>query len=425
MANASSGDTLTLTCSTAWSIAFTSQITVSTSVTLDASGSPGVITFDGSSAGNYQGLFAVDPDISFGLTALTLTNGDANEGRSGGAIDNAGNLTITACTFSANGAAGNGGAINNTGTATIISSTFVRNHATNGGAIYNTSLTLDANDEWLLTSGTLTITGSTFGSELNGNQADGGGAIGNAGGTVTISSSTFARNRAFTAGGGAIRSVPASASMPGVLAVTATTFSRNEASPGGALYTSGTATITSSTFNENSTGVSATSTVGGAIANGGTLTITGSTISGNFAAIQGGGISNFGTTSIGGTILAGNTAGGGGIWNCSGTAADLGYNLTDGSSSTGDCGLTGPTDLTSTDPQLGALAQNGGPTATMALAGTSPAVDQIPSGDALCLATDQRGYGRPTGAACEIGAYEYGAITPTSGSLFSAIATII
>lgn len=56
------------------------------------------------------------------------------------------------------------------------------------------------------------------------------------------------------------------------------------------------------------------------------------------------------------------------------------------------------------DPLLGPLADNGGETDTVALGAGSPAID---AGDpAHCPATDQRGYPRPAGAGCDIGAYE-------------------
>ena len=63
--------------------------------------------------------------------------------------------------------------------------------------------------------------------------------------------------------------------------------------------------------------------------------------------------------------------------------------------------------MSSTNPQLGALANNGGPTQTMALQVGSPAINGVvynaPNG---CPTTDQRGYARSS--ACDIGAYEYG-----------------
>ena len=56
------------------------------------------------------------------------------------------------------------------------------------------------------------------------------------------------------------------------------------------------------------------------------------------------------------------------------------------------------------DPQLGPLQNNGGPTLTMALASTSPAIDAGAAAGAP--ATDQRGCPRISGVAPDIGAYE-------------------
>jgi hypothetical protein len=66
--------------------------------------------------------------------------------------------------------------------------------------------------------------------------------------------------------------------------------------------------------------------------------------------------------------------------------------------SDGTCGF----DLTA-NPRLDALADNGGPTLTHLPQSGSPAVD---AGGTGCLGIDQRGQGRPAGAACDIGAVE-------------------
>lgn len=57
------------------------------------------------------------------------------------------------------------------------------------------------------------------------------------------------------------------------------------------------------------------------------------------------------------------------------------------------------------DPKLGELADNIGPTKTMALLAGSPAIDAGTSEDAP--ATDQRGVKRPQGSGIDIGAYEF------------------
>ncbi|MDQ3933711.1 MAG: hypothetical protein M3340_03675 [Actinomycetota bacterium] len=79
-----------------------------------------------------------------------------------------------------------------------------------------------------------------------------------------------------------------------------------------------------------------------------------------------------------------------------------GHNLEEGDS----CGFDAGTDATGTDPQLGALANNGGPTRTRALPKGSPAVNS--ADNSACPAADQRGVARPqpAGGTCDRGAYE-------------------
>ncbi|MXM66205.1 CSLREA domain-containing protein [Streptomyces sp. HUCO-GS316] len=101
------------------------------------------------------------------------------------------------------------------------------------------------------------------------------------------------------------------------------------------------------------------------------------------------------------SIVAGNTVAAAPA-NCKKAFAAIesqGHNL-DGD---GSCRLTGPGDLPSRAPLTGPLADNGGPTDTAALLPGSPALDAADG----CPATDQRGVGRPQGAACDIGAYEH------------------
>ena len=65
------------------------------------------------------------------------------------------------------------------------------------------------------------------------------------------------------------------------------------------------------------------------------------------------------------------------------------------------------------NPLLGPLQNNGGPTETLALASTSPAID---SGDnPLNLTSDQRGFGpRNVGSTADMGAFEFGATLPVA-----------
>jgi hypothetical protein len=72
------------------------------------------------------------------------------------------------------------------------------------------------------------------------------------------------------------------------------------------------------------------------------------------------------------------------------------------------CQLKDPSNLGSVNPQIGALADNGGPTNTRALQPTSPAIGRASS----CATLDQRGFTRV--APCDSGAYEYRAPTLTA-----------
>ncbi len=93
-------------------------------------------------------------------------------------------------------------------------------------------------------------------------------------------------------------------------------------------------------------------------------------------------------------------ANGGTNGNVFGAFLDGGHNI----SSDGTFNLTNTGSLNNTDPKLGPLADNGGPTKTMALEPGSPAID---AGDsAFCPVTDQRRRVRPVGWYCDVGAYE-------------------
>ena len=186
---------------------------------------------------------------------------------------------------------------------------------------------------------------------------------------------------------------------------------------------------------------------------GGSVKISGTTISGNYAGIvsYGSGIANYGngayvslcydsSTSISGSIISGNR---GPDLNAVGEGScatdDLQFQL-DAHNLFGDDSKTnaeafaravsiltlGPTDITATkdgtnptalenilDPTL---RDNGGPTATLALVPGSPAID---TGRPDCPPpqTDQRGVPRPQGAACDIGAFEFGVAGPITVSI--------
>jgi hypothetical protein len=145
----------------------------------------------------------------------------------------------------------------------------------------------------------------------------------------------------------------------------------------------------------------------------GTAKIFNSTIFSNTSIPAGGSLTNvigYATTKtfLKNSIIAGDSSG----TSCGGATdqlTSLGYNLSDDSS----CSPTVTTDLTNTNPMLGGLQNNGGPTLTYLPASNSPAVDSgDPNGcsDDLgnVLAYDQRGFPRvySGNARCDIGAVE-------------------
>jgi hypothetical protein len=324
------------------------------------------------------------------LNHLTIANGYSTGGVVGGGIYHCcnGTLTIMDSTFSGNRVdwAGAGGGIYNTGgPLTIMNSIFSGNNATDsGGGIYNYY-------------STLTITNSTFSgnSATSGAWGSGGGGISNSGGPLTITNSTFSSNSASFSGGGGIYN------YSNTLTITNSSFSGNSASAGGGIWNYyDTLIITNSTFSDNS----ATGT-GGGIFNIGTLIVTNSSLSGNSAS-SGGGIRNLnlqgGVATLRNTVVANSASGG----NCNGTITNEGNNIDDGTT----CGWGSASgSMSSTDPLLGTLTDNGGPTQTFALLAGSPAIDA--GDDATCSAApvnglDQRGVTRPQGAHCDIGAFE-------------------
>ncbi|MGH8099812.1 MAG: choice-of-anchor Q domain-containing protein [Chthoniobacterales bacterium] len=250
---------------------------------------------------------------------------------------------------------------------------------------------------------TLAITNSTLGSNSAGsvgNPAVAGGGIFN-NGTLTIVNSTFSAN---TAGG--ISGAGGGIFNGGTLTISNSTFSGNTASKGGGVYhanAASTVTITNSTFSGNSA-----LSYGGACFNGGTMQITNSTLSGN-SAITAGGILVFGPLQIGNTVL--NSGDSGATIDSFGevTVISLGNNL---SSDDARGHLTGPGDQINTDPVLGPLQDNGGPSFTHALLPGSPAID---TGNPNTLARDQRYYLR--NGSPDRGAFEFaGTLAPLSAT---------
>jgi hypothetical protein len=256
-----------------------------------------------------------------------------------------------------------------------------------------------------------TLTDLTILSNTVDSPVSAGGGIGLSAAPINLVNSTVGWNHAGFCGGG-IGSTGAA-----VVQVRNSTLEYNQAQYGGGVcdgggFTTAIITLTDSTVYGNQ-----------AVLNGGGLFVNwaglyNDTVSQNVADSHNGGSGDGGGVFIAGTgvlnlansILAGNIDNGGQPPECSGSGGinSLGYNLIQGGNA---CPIAGDTahDLPSSNPLLGALADNGGPTWTQALPRTSPAVNAgnpagcLDSTGAL-LSTDQRGL--PRWLRCDIGAFE-------------------
>ncbi len=400
---------------------------------------------------------------------LTLNNcvveGNSTDGNGGGISQGYGATLLMNNSVVQDNTGNRGGGISQGvgSTLTINGSTLRRNHAGNtGGAVYSFDSNAVLNDSFVLentvagagdgggilssstSSAVVTVTLTLNHTVVTGNMAEG---VGPSGGGVavasnsaaplvlTINDSTIAENRA-QYGGGLVVSGNVPASDVRAIINRSTINDNLAADPAGASADGGgieaynsTVTLVNSTVSGNSVGVAGYSS-GGAIWIGGyagrlpsRVILINSTLSGNSAAGAGGGITSYqdsanasAVVSMVNSIVSGNAApASGNCWAQGGTFASLGYNVEDADS----CGFHQPTDHPNTDPLLGPLADNGGPTRTHALLPGSPAIGA--ADNAVCATTpvnsaDQRGVGRPQAAACDVGAFEV-QVVPTAVTL--------
>jgi hypothetical protein len=431
---ASAADTIDATGVSGTILLTSGELQITHDVTINGSG-PANLAVNGNAIFRVFENFASNAAIS----GLTITNGLA-DGNGGGGIFNHGGLTLSNCIVSDSSALiGNnqgGGIRNNFGaTLTITDSIISGNSAVGGGSGIHSS------------NAQLTVTNSTITGNIGG--GSGGGIFNNSGGTLMVANTTISGNSAGDGGGiGGENDITTAM-------VTDCVISGNSASSrgGGIFNYQPVMTVKSSTISGNSAGDA------GGIWNGGNqnLTVINTTVSGNSATSSGGGISNYaqnnglilknstlsgnsGPTNGGGTIFnqggaslqIGDTvlnagASGGTIFNNGGAITSLGYNI---ASDNGGGVLTGPGDQTNTDPMLGPLQDNGGPTFTHALLPGSPAIDHGDPSFSPPPDYDQRGLGYPrvVNGRIDIGSFEVQATptptaTPTSTSTPTATAT--
>lgn len=378
LADAADGDTIDATGVSGTILLTSGELVVAKSITIIGPG-PANLTVDG---GHASRVFHITPHNFVNILGLTIANGRVTgslaQDSGGGIYNNRSTLTVSNCVLSGNSAIAIGDESD-----------------VYGGAIFNNG-GFHGNEDAALTLVRSTLSGNSVVFDPTTVSDAWGGGIGNVGcgGRVTLT-------------------------------VIDSTISGNSGGHGGGISTfcNTTLTIANSTFSGNTAGGA-----GGSIYNDGafsgraTLKINSSTFSGNSAGwggdIYNNGFSGHATIEIGNTIL---NAGAStvSLFNDSGTVTSLGYNL---SSDGGAGALNAAGDQINTDPMLGPLQDNGGPTLTHALLPGSPAIDHgasevVKSGvsglAALpCGHTDVRGTARPQdgdgdgGFECDIGAIE-------------------
>ena len=434
---------------------------ISTQMTINGPAAPGItISGDANGSGTPNAgdvrIFQIGGGAPVTISNLTVT-GAYGDGI-GSALTNFGNTTLNNVNFSGNTTLNGSGVVSNGGTVTLTvnNCTF----ANNTGAISNRA--------------PLIITNSRFTNNTSGGFG-GGGAISSsvdsqsaAPFTLRISDSTFTGNKSAGDGGALNVDGPLQIARCSFTGNSATGTDRDdEISFGGAIslnynnsLQSGTLSISDSTISGNSAprggggGLDVdTNSFGGDAA--GTVILTNCTISGNSALVGGGGIANLtGTlrlqnvtvtnnrandanigagiaslndegvrTEIGNSIVAGN------IGNdvssdfvedgTASTLVSLGFNLI-GSGT--NAGFNQPGDQRNiTNPGLGALANNGGPTQTHLPGAGSLAIDR----GNTTLTVDQRGVTRPQGAADDIGSVEVGGSVGERGLVVTTLADTV
>jgi CSLREA domain-containing protein len=240
---------------------------------------------------------------------------------------------------------------------------------------------------FIAANGTLAADGLIVQNGMTGRNTPGGGIF--SFGALTLTNTMVQDNYSNSEPGGGIFN-----SNSGTMTLTNVTIARNSViNAGGGIYNAGSAILTNVTFSGN---------LNGAMYNDGSARLTHVTFGSN----NGGGIN--GTVA---NIILKSSIMTGGNPNCRGTVTSLGDNL----SSDTTCVVTNPgtNDRNSTDPLLGSFGNNGGNTSTFPLMPGSPAIDGVIYNSCPPPNTDQRGYLRPAGAGCDIGAFELNALSPT------------
>jgi Predicted solute binding protein len=460
LADAQDGDTINFDPSVNIVTLTSTELAITRSITISAS--PRLVTVQRVSQAQFR-IFHVMPGQTVTIDDLHIASGGSGSGS--GVLNEQANLTISYCSFTNNSSVYGGGVLNDHGNLTVSNCSFTTNSSIYGGAIYsdgsgsnatlmvlNSSITSNfvqfAGGGIYNTGATATvsltnsnITNNTAAHSDTGNPRGEGGGIYNIGGALTITNCNVSNNHAgvidplpWGIGGGIYNSGP--------LMITDSTISGNQAYiTGGGIAGSG--TITNSTISGNQANGQHDGQLlgrGGGIY--GSVTLSNSTLSGNYAILSGGGINGGGTItnstlssnngggiSVTGVLEIGNTVlkagAGANISINGGTVTSHGYNV---SSDNGGGFLNGPGDQINTDPLLGPLQNNGGPTFTHELLTGSPAIDAGDPNFTPPPYYDQRGpdFWRVRNGRIDVGSFEVqvgSAPTPTASPTSTPTAT--
>lgn len=415
-----------------------SNVVIDRSITIRGSGQTSTYVQAGTEHGwwadNYDvaRVFYVDTLVHVAIHDVAVRFGCAREALGSG-IYNRGNLTLTNTSVQNNGGydCGGGGGIYSSGTLILDHSEVANNFAYlccfegSAGGIDN--------------AGEMEISNSRIRSNHTDHYVDNAGIYNRSSATAAISDSEISENGSGSVSSGGIENA-------GSMTIVRSSIQQNYSSYGysSSISNGGDLSIDQSVISDNFGYVSAVmnfgqldiqnSTVSGNISEGeyggvfnsGTLYSTNNTIVNNqsdvsiyedeyFASDGAGGLSNSGVAHLANTILAGNYSRSGEQDCTTHIRSDApltshGYNLIE--NVTG-CEIEesehAGTDVTGVDPSAEPLADNGGYGDTHALTAGSPAIDAIPVGANGCgtdLTEDQRGFSRPSGGGCDIGAFE-------------------
>jgi hypothetical protein len=404
------------------------------------------------------GAISLAAETSVNVSGCTFTGNRANgAGAQGGAVTDLGSTSITLSndTITGNEATKGGGVYGQNDTMTITNTVISLNAAGTGGGlswlgkgVAGNSLTvsncsISGNNAGAGGGGGVSLTGRypmTFKNCYIGNNysTGAGGGVSTIEALPTFDTCLIANNTALTKGGGVYNQ----ATFAYFPSFRNCTVSGNKAASGGGFYNNGSfgrVYLTNTTVSGNT---ATTGNGGGVYDHGSAFQAVNSTFANNVATLGKGGAVYENGVAIGGTRLDDSTiafnqaTAGGGIYTKAGaagsvvlqntivaantlvgssTASDIAgasaaagaYSNLIGTGGTGGITAINGNQINVTNPGLGTLGNNGGPTQTIMLQPGSPAIDK---GDKtkvpVLTTTDQRGLPRVVGANVDIGAVE-------------------